>query len=191
MAKYLLCSDPSVISDYRRCAFKDRLRILRDLESGSGFYDTKAGKRLLASVHAKLKMENLTVNDFAAQKANRWKIQGKRFYDIFAEVFNEDLYASTYGMMSESIHGSWHESFDWDLVDHSDGTFTAYPFSHPADVRYISPMLRFTNEPYRLWLQRIDAYDTNVNNTLDWIDRVNKRIFQMFDKHYDGPLGAS
>jgi len=30
-------SDQSVIEDYRECSYKDRLRILRDLEQGSPF----------------------------------------------------------------------------------------------------------------------------------------------------------
>ncbi len=50
VAEYLLKSDVSVIEDYRKCSYKDRLRMMRDLESGSRFYETKAGKRLLSSV---------------------------------------------------------------------------------------------------------------------------------------------
>ena len=58
-------------------------------------------------------LKNLTKNDFKTQKANKWRIQGKSFRDIFAEVEHDDLYPATYGMMSESIHGSWNESMDW------------------------------------------------------------------------------
>lgn len=50
IATYLMSSDDSVIADYRKCSYKDRLRILRDLENGSRFFETKAGKRLLQSV---------------------------------------------------------------------------------------------------------------------------------------------
>ncbi|MGH1447947.1 MAG: DUF5677 domain-containing protein [Pseudomonadaceae bacterium] len=45
-AEYLLMSDSSVIEDYRKCSYKDRLRILRELKEGSRFFETKAGKRL-------------------------------------------------------------------------------------------------------------------------------------------------
>ena len=50
IATYLMINGPKVMSDYRKCSFKDRLRIMRDLESGSAFFDTKAGQRLLKSV---------------------------------------------------------------------------------------------------------------------------------------------
>lgn len=75
---------------------------------------------------------------------------------------------------------------DWCLSKNDDRTFSAYPFHHPADIRYVSPMLRFTNEPYRLWLQRIEAYNENFANTLDWIERVNTALFMAFDKKFDG-----
>lgn len=186
VSTYLMTKDVSVIEDYRKCSYKDRLRILRDLESGSRFFETKAGKRLLKAVRDKMQFENLTTRDFEQQKKNRWKIQGKSFYDIFAEVEHADLYAATYGMMSESIHGSWNESMDWCLVKNEDGTFSAFPFHHPPDVRFIMPTLKFTNPPFRLWLQRIDAYDENFRNLLDWIERVNTALFMAFDQKYDG-----
>lgn len=185
VATYLITSGPSVIEDYRKCSYKDRLRILRDLENGSPFYETKAGKRLLNSVREKLEFEKLTPHDFDIQKKNRWRIQGKSFYDIFAEVEHADLYAATYGMMSESVHGSWNESMDWCLVKNEDRTFSTYPFHHSADVRYVSPTLRFTNKPFRLWLQRIDAYDENFRNLLQWVERVNIALFQKFNDKYD------
>jgi hypothetical protein len=99
IASYLMTSGPGVIEDYRKCSYKDRLRILRDLESGSAFYETKAGKRLLQSVREKMAFENLTAKDFDVQKQNGWRIQGKPFYKIFAEVEHADLYPATYGMI--------------------------------------------------------------------------------------------
>ena len=113
IATYLMTSSDAVIEDYRKCSYKDRLRILRDLEGGYPFFDTKAGKRLMRAVQEKMQFENLTKNDFKTQKANKWRIQGKSFRDIFAEVEHDDLYPATYGMMSKSIHGSWNESMDW------------------------------------------------------------------------------
>ena len=89
-------------------------------------------------------------------------------------------------MMSESIHGSWNESMDWCLVRKEDGTFSAYPFHHPADIRYVTPTLKFTTNPFRLWLQRIDVYDENLRNVLDWVERVNAALFRQFDTQFDG-----
>jgi Family of unknown function (DUF5677) len=186
VATYLMKHDLSCIEDYRKCSYKDRLRILRDLESGSKFFETKAGNRLLRSVREKMKFENLTQSDFELQKKNKWKIQGKSFYDIFSEIEHADLYAATYGMMSESIHGSWNESMDWCLAKKDDGTFSAYPHYHSADIRFVAPTLRFTNTPFRLWLQRIDAYDNGLCELLDWVERVNTTLFMKFDEKYDG-----
>lgn len=185
-AEYLLLSEPEVIEDYRKCSYKDRLRILRELKEGSRFFETKAGKRLLKSVQEKMDLEGFTEEDFKVQKTNRWKLQGKNFFDIFKEISYEDLYKYTYGMMSESIHGSWNESMDWCLQKNEDKTFSVYPFYHPADIRYICPTLKFCNESYRLWLRRIDCEDENMTNILDWIERVNNRVFMIFDQKYDG-----
>jgi hypothetical protein len=184
VASYLMTSGPTVVEDYRKCSYKERLRLLRELENGSAFYDTKAGKRLIKSVREKMNFEKLTEGDFEVQKRNRWKIEGKSFYDIFSEVEHANLYAATYGMMSESIHGSWNESMDWCLSRNDDGTFSAFPFSHSADIRYVSPTLKFTNRPFRLWLKRIDAYDENLRGVLDWIERVNVTLFKRFDAQY-------
>ena len=186
VATFLMTNDAGVMEDYRKCSYKDRLRILRDLESGSPFFESMAGKRLLSAVREKMELEKLNVDDFKTQKKNRWRIQGKTFYDIFAEVERADLYAVTYGMMSESIHGSWNESMDWRLTRNEDGTFSAYPFHHPADIRFVTPTLQFTNKPFRLWLQRIDAYDDSLRNALVWVERVNTVLFKKFDAHYDG-----
>jgi hypothetical protein len=87
-------------------------------------------------------------------------------------------------MMSESIHGSWNESMDWDLGKNKDGTFSAYPFYNPADIRFVTPILKFTIQPYRLWLRRINCADEGLNGLLDWVERVNKALFMQFDEKY-------
>lgn len=186
VASYLMIKGDDAIADYRKCSYKDRLRILRDLESGSPFFDTKAGKRLLVAVRDKMDFEGLTKDDFADQKKNGWKLQGKTFRKIFAEVEHDDLYPATYGMMSESVHGSWNESMDWGLVRNEDATFSAFTDCHPADIRFMAPILRFTIRPFRMWLERIDCYDANIKGTMDWIERVNTRLFQKFDQLYAG-----
>jgi len=186
IATYLMLNGSDAINDYRKCSYKDRLRILRDLESGSPFLDTKAGKRLLAAVREKMNFEGLTKDDFTVQKKNGWKLQGKNFRTIFAEIERDDLYPSTYGMMSESIHGSWNESMDWGLVRNDDGTFSAFTDCHPADIRFMVPVLHFTVRPFQLWLERIDVYDDDIKGTMDWINRVNTRIFRTFDDLYAG-----
>lgn len=185
-ATYLMQGDADLMLDYRKCSYKDRLRILRDLEQGSPFFKTKAGQRLVASVRKKMSLEGLTKDDFAVQKKNRWRIQGKNFYDIFVAVEHRQLYACTYGMMSDSIHGSWNESMDFCLTRDESGQFMPYPFFQKADIRYVSPLLRFCTNPYRLWLKRIDAEDDYVTYALDWIERFNAVLFQRFDALYDG-----
>jgi hypothetical protein len=184
-ATYLMQHDATVMLDYRKCSYKNRLRILRDLEAGSVFFETKAGRRLLRSVQEKLDIEKFSKNDFSEQKQNRWRLQGKSFYDIFSEVEHMDLYASTYGIMSESIHGSWNESLDWCLHRELDGTYKFNLSSYPADIRFVTPTLKFTNEPFRFWLKRIDCYDENTRRLLDWIDKMNATLFVKFDSLFD------
>nr|SPS05658.1 protein of unknown function [Candidatus Nitrotoga fabula] len=38
-----MISPPEFMADYRKCVYKDRIRILRDLKSESPFCDIKAG----------------------------------------------------------------------------------------------------------------------------------------------------
>jgi Family of unknown function (DUF5677) len=185
IATFLMRHGADVLLDYRKCSYKDRLRILRDLEAGSAFFDTNAGQRLLRSVREKMDVEGFSKDDFAEQKKNRWRLQGKSFYDIFAEVEHADLYAATYGIMSESIHGSWNESLDWCLTRQPDGSYSAYLLSCSADVRFVTPLLGFTTTPFRLWLQRIDVYDEDTRRLLDWIEKINATLYHQFDKMFD------
>jgi hypothetical protein len=184
-ATYLMINSEAVIEDYRKCSYKDRLRILRESKENNAFFQIKPGVRLLKSVEKKMRMEGFSQNSFAEQKRNKWKLQGKSFFDIFAEVEHEDMYKYTYGMMSESVHCSWNESMDFCLQRNDDGTFSTFPFYHPADIRYVTPTLRLCTRPYRLWLKRIDVEDENLVKILDWIDRVNARLFKAFDALYD------
>lgn len=183
-ASYLLNSDSSVIEDYRKISYKDRLRILRELKEGLPFYETKAGKRLLKSINNKMKNENLTIDDFKEQKKNRWRLQNKSFFDIFKEVEDEKLYPSTFGMMSESIHCSWNDSMDWSLQRNDDGTYDVYPFHHPADIRYVTPTIIFCNRPFKLWLHHIGVTEPYLYEVLDWIERINSMLYVSFDNLY-------
>jgi hypothetical protein len=183
-ATYLLKHDAVVLEDYRKCSYKDRLRILRDAKNGSAFATTKAGQRLLRSVEEKMRLEGFSENDFAEQKKNRWKLQGKSFLDIFTELYPEQIYRCSFGMMSESVHCSWNDSMDWCLQRNDDGTFSTYPFFHPADIRYITPLLLFCSEPYALWLKRIGADDRYFTIFLDWIAAQNWSLYQEFDRLY-------
>jgi Family of unknown function (DUF5677) len=185
VATFLMRHGPEVMLDYRKCSYKDRLRILRDLEAGSAFYDTKPGKRLLRSVREKMTFEGFSQDDFSEQKKNKWRLQGKTFYDIFAEIQHADLYAATYGMMSESIHGSWNETLDWCLTRASDGTYRPHLFPYPADVRFMAPTILFTNTPFRLWAERINVYDENARRLLDWIEKMNTTLYRAFDSMFD------
>lgn len=147
VAKYLLVSDESVIEDYRKCSYKERLRILNDAETSPEFFRTPRGMRLLNSVKEKMEKEGFSPDSFETQKKNRWKLQGKTFFDIFSEVEPPELYKFIYGIPSESIHGSWNESMDFNLSRNEDGTFSTYPFYQDVDIRFVTPLLRLCYEP--------------------------------------------
>jgi Family of unknown function (DUF5677) len=68
IATYLMRSGPDAMLDYRKCSYKDRLRILRNLEAGSPFFKTKPGQRVLSSVRAKMNAEGFSKDDFSEQK---------------------------------------------------------------------------------------------------------------------------
>lgn len=185
-AHYLLLSDDGVIEDYRKCSYKDMLRILRESEEDPSRLETKVGKRVLQAAKDKMNLEGFTIDDFEIQKSNRWRLQNKSFYDIFSIAHDSKLYKYTYGMMSESIHGSWNDVLDYCLWENSDRTYSANPYSQQADMRFVGPLLLFCNPPYKLWLERIDADSDNLSGILDWIERVNRFLFLKFDAKYDG-----
>ena len=83
VAAYLLREGDGAIEDFRRCSYKDTLRILRDHEGGVEFFRTRAGQRVLRSARDDLALEGLSKDSFALQKRNRWRLQGKSLYEIF------------------------------------------------------------------------------------------------------------
>jgi hypothetical protein len=177
MAKFLMISGDDVIEDYRKCSYKDRLRILKDAEADAKFFQVAAGQRLLKSVKDKMTAEGYTVDSFEQQKKNNWKPQGKNFFQIFSEVAPKEMYKFIYGIPSESVHGSWYESLEFNLVQNEDGTYTANPFFHPADIRYIAPLLKVCHEPFELWVKRIQVNDEYIEKVLKWLDSVNTKLF--------------
>ena len=187
VATYLLREGDEAVEDFRRCSYKDTLRILRAHESGAEFFRTPAGQRVLRSALDDLALEGLSEQSFAVQKRNRWRLQGKSLYDIFGEVAGPAEYPFVYGIMSESIHGSWNESMDWCLSRNDDGTFSAFALYHGVDARVILPLVRYATPPYVLWNDRIQLQDDSMRETLDRIQDYSRSIYLKFDELYDGP----
>lgn len=182
IAHYLLINGNDVVEDYRKCSYKDRLNIIVDSKRSPEFFKTPAGIRLKNSIVKKMNEEGLTIDSFSEQKKNMWKLSGKNFYQIFKEIVPEKLYKYLYGIPSESIHGSWNESMDFNLIRNDDGTFSTYPHYQIVDMRFITPLLRITNEPYLLWLKRIDVEIDYFEKIFKWVDSVNLRLFDSFEK---------
>ena len=187
VATYLLREGDEAVEDFRRCAYRHTLRILRDHESGSEFFRTPAGERVLRSALEDLALEGLSKESFAGQRRNRWRLQGKSVYRIFGEVFNQAEYPLAYGIMSESIHGSWNESMDWCLSRNDDGTFSAYAVYREVDARVILPLVRYATPPYVLWSDRIQIQDEAMRRTFDRMHEYSHSIYDRFEELYDGP----
>ena len=187
VATYLLRQGDQAVEDFRRCSYKDTLRILRDCEAGSEFFDTPAGRRILRSALDDLALEGLSKDSFARQKANGWRVQGKSLYDIFAETVGADEFPFVYGMTSESIHGSWNESMDWCLVKNDEGTFSANPHFLQPDARTVLPLVRYATPAYVLWIESSRPRDESLRSTLHRIQDHARTIYLTFDQLYDGP----
>lgn len=183
-ASYLLLKDDQTIEDYRKCSYKSRVKALEEAESKK-FYSTPAGIRLLESFREKMGAEGFDLTSFEEQKRHGWRLEGKSFYQIFEQLEPEEFYKLLFGIPSESIHGSWNESMDFDLIKNKDGTYTPNPFYQPVDIRFVTPILRLTNDPYLLWLERIEAQDDYVDKIFKWIERINVQLFIAFEKTYD------
>lgn len=190
IAAFLLREGDDTVADFRRCSYKDTLRILRDQGSGSQFFDTSAGQRILHSAYSDLALEGFSKDSFVRQKRNGWRLQGKSLYQIFAETVGADEFPSVYGMMSESTHGSWNESMDWCLVKNDDGSYSANPFFIDADARLILPFVQYTTPAYALWIEKTRPEEHSLQATLHRILEYAHTIYLAFDERYDGPPTA-
>ncbi len=190
VATYLLQMGDAAVEDFRRCSYKDTLRILRDQESGSEFFSSPAGQRVLRSAIKDLAIEGLSKESFTVQKRNRWRLQGKLLYDIFGQVASPAEYPFVYGIMSESIHGSWNQSMDWCLSRNEDGTFSAYALYRDVDARAILPLIRYATPPYVFWSERIQLQSDSLPQALYRLQDYNLAIYSKFDELYDGPAAG-
>ena len=125
VATYLLREGDAAVEDFRRCSYKDTLRILRDYESESGFF-----RHACRSARSYGPRSTTSLSRGCPRKASTsknaivWRLQGKSLYDIFGEVTRPDEYPFVYGILSEPIHGSWNQSMDRCLSRNGDGTFS-------------------------------------------------------------------
>jgi hypothetical protein len=181
VAQYLLQATPQTIENYRKCSYKDRLRIFEAPEN-EGFFTSKAGKRLKNDVKSQFETEGLSVSSFDLQKQQRWKVDGKSIRDMFKALGMDDLYGNVYGFGSESVHASWGHSMNFDLVLNSDRTYSAYPIEIPADIRYVAPVIEFCNPAFMGWSRRVSLGEHE--KSLKWIAGINRNLLYAFDAVY-------
>ena len=76
-AIYLLRSDQPIMEDYRRCSFRNRFKIMQQAASGSSYYKSKPGQRLLHSIKNKFALEGLDETSFKTQIKKRLAFAGQ------------------------------------------------------------------------------------------------------------------
>ena len=179
-ATYLLRSDKSTMEDYRRCSYRHRFTMLEQAASGSEYYLSKAGHRLLRSINEKLALEGLDERSFEEQISNNWRVQGKTFLAIFKEVVSEDLYPVAYGTLSESVHGSWQDVRSFSL--RGDVARGFLPLYEPlrVSVGHVSLIVLFATLPFRGWAARVQLDDPYIEEVLDFVDKLNGRLFDKY-----------
>lgn len=173
-ATYLLRSDTSTIEDYRRCSYRNRLKILEQVAPGGMYHHSKPGQRLLRSIKQKLAREGLNEYSFEEQIANGWRLGGKTFRQIFEEVMGQYLYAVSYGTSSESVHGSWQDIRGYSLqCDPVREGF--YPQYEPlrVNVGNTCMIIPFVTPPFREWAMRVQLDDPYIGEVLDFIEKLN------------------
>ena len=186
-AAYLLRSDELTMEDYRRCSYRHRLRMLEQAASGSEYYRSKAGQRLLRSINQKLALEGLDEHSFEEQIRNRWRVQGKTFHAIFKEVVGEDLYAVAYGNYSESVHGSWQDVGGFSLQrDVVRGGFL--PLYEPLreSAGHVALIVPFATLPFRGWAERVQLDDPYIEEVLDFVDKLNGGLVDKYMRLFYG-----
>ena len=185
-AAYLLRSDKSTLEDYRRCSYKNRFRMLEQAASGSEYYRSKAGRRLLRSINEKLALEGLEKHSFEEQIQNDWRLQGKTFHEIFKEVMDEELYAVAYGTFSDSVHGSWQDVLGFSLRENVARNYS--PLYEPLreSVGNVSLIVPFATLPFREWAARVQLDDPYIQDVLAFVNKLNHRLFEKYGKLFHG-----
>ena len=178
-ATYLLRSDKSTMEDYRRCSYRNRYKMLKQAASGSEYYRSKAGQRLLRSIKEKLAREGLDEHSFEEQIQNKWRVQGKTFHAIFKKVVDEDLYAVAYGISSESVHGSWQDVRSFSLRGNVDRGFLPLYEPFRESVGHVSLIIPFATLPFRGWIARVEL-DPYIEKVLDSVDMINAVLFDKY-----------
>ena len=128
-------------------------------------------------------MEGLDENSFEEQIANGWRLGGKTFLRVFEDVMGEDLYAVSYGASSESVHGSWQDIRGYSLQrDAAREGF--YPLYEPlrVNVGNACMIVSFATLPFREWAKRVQLDNPYIGEVLDFIDRLNVRLFDKYGK---------
>ena len=179
-ATYLLHSNKSTMDDYRRCSYRNRFKMLEQATSGSEYYRSKAGHRLLRSIKEKLALEGLDERSFEKQIRNDWRVQGKTFHAIFEAVVGKDLYAVAYGTSSESVHGSWLDVRSFSLRGNVAQGFS--PLYEPLrkSVGHVSLIVPFATMPFRGWAARVQLDDRYIKEVLDFVDNLNGILFKKY-----------
>ena len=185
-ATYLLRSDKSTLEDYRRCSYRNRFRMLEQAASGSEYYRSKAGFRLLRSINEKLVLEGLDEHSFEEQIRNDWRLQGKTFHQIFKEVVGEELYAVAYGTFSDSVHGSWQDVLGFSLCENVARDYS--PLYEPLreSVGHVSLIVPFATLPFRGWAARVQLDDPYIAEVLGSLDKLNHRLFEKYGRLFHG-----
>ena len=185
-ATYLLRSDNATLEDYRRCSYRNRVRMREQAASGAAYYRSKAGRRLLRSIDEKLAREGLDEHSFEDQIRNDWRIQGRTFHAIFKQVVGEDLYAVSYGTLSESVHGSWQDVRSFCLRGDVARGFVPLHEPFRESIGHVSLIVLFATMPFREWAARVQLDDPYIGEVLGFIDKLNKGLFMKYDNLFYG-----
>ena len=154
--------------------------MMRHAASGSPYYRSKAGHRLMRSISSKLALEGLDETSFETQITNNWRLQGKTFRCIFEEVMGKDLYSVAYGTSSDSVHGSWLNVRNFSLQgDVDQGFFPLYEPLH-CNIDEVSKSILFATPAFREWMKRIHLDDPYFVDILNFIDNLNISLIDSF-----------
>ena len=186
MAQYLMRSGPDVVADYRRCAFRDRLEILRRAEEGDSVVcGTPAGKRIVRSIREKLRDEGLTNASFGTQEKHRWKVGGHPFRHIFKTVMSDSMYGAAYKMGSDAVHSSWSDLRMFWLVKSDRDRFYPQQNEWGGDVTEATVGSLIALAAFKEWSAKVGLEKTYAGWLLQVMERIGVYVFEHhYNAHY-------
>lgn len=186
LIKYLTLNGSSSQKNFRLVSYNSRYKNYKKLIHSENI-DSPIIQRQLIKLLSKLNFDDFTIEDLELEdKKNnkqKWKIDGKTFWDIHNEVDNSYLYSFMYGGGSDFIHGNWQEIMDFHLTRKGKGYIGFFNFEK-CDCRIIVALNGIILEAIREFLKWNNCLGDEIDLAISKMTLCNKSIYLAYEMKF-------